>query len=180
MLQLNLASCNGPGGKVVQLKYGICEDLIQNLYHFSALKVGNRGLFFPNWVSVEAPALFCVQHCLSVTDPCALHWEKTWEPNSYSAANGTSKVTGKFQMQNLLLSCSSLWKTENQRHFRGTEGFFDYFLWMIFYMLPTLGGDYTVNIPFAFSLICEHICHYAYASSTINFYFWGKCIYFSS
>lgn len=43
MSQLNLAFCNGPGGEVIQLKCGICEDLIQNLCYFSALQLEGSG-----------------------------------------------------------------------------------------------------------------------------------------
>lgn len=121
-----MASCNGPGGKAIQLKFRICKGFILNFYHFSAQQVGGKGAFFPpQWSQGES----------SISIPCLLlpphrRPPRTWKSSPYGVARGTSEVTGKFPMQDLLASCSGLWKTENHRDYREKEDYYDYLLFV--------------------------------------------------
>lgn len=108
MRQLNPASCNGPGGEVIQLKCGICEDQIQNPHYF--FSTANRRQGFPSppppMESGWEFQLYCAWPGLRTQTP----------QRPRRAASVVLPVelpdSGKFQMQDLLASCSVLWKTK--------------------------------------------------------------------
>lgn len=121
MWQLNLASCSGPRGRVIQLKFGICEGFIQNLCRFSARQIGGKGLPCPRGSSQGGGPSSTQSSVLPQGHGLPLP-PKTWE--------SSSKVTDKLQRQDLLASCSGLWKIKNHRGFRDTEDYCDYLLFV--------------------------------------------------
>lgn len=170
MQQLNLASCDDPGGEVIQLKFGICEDLIQNFYCFSALQLGGRGLPTAtplpcSGVRVGAPALLL---CLALPQGHRPHKDLRMQLLGCCLWNFQSD-SGKFQMQDLFARCSGLWKTENQRKFGETEDYYDYRLWIIFKCILQVEEIVQITSQLHFPwLIGKHFSHCAYANNTNN------------
>lgn len=105
---------------MIRLKFGIYKDLIQNLYHFSALQVGGRGVCFPMGPGWELWVY--LMFSLRVLDPT-----KAWEPSTYGAAPGTSKVTLANSKCRIYLRIAVVFeKLKIREDLRETEDYFEY------------------------------------------------------